>query len=282
MAVLSPPEIDHGSPSMPGDSLPIERMPGHWLLAKMGKRVLRPGGIELTRWMLDNLAIAETDRVVELAPGLGATAKLAIQSQPTEYIGVERDPAAATQVHRYLRGNRDRIVRGDAGETGLPDQCADIVYGEAMLTMQSPQQKSKIASEAFRVLRPGGRYAIHELALQPNDLDESIKADILRDISAAIRVAARPLTQTEWEDVLRRAGFHIEEASCRLAPMHLLEPRRIIRDEGLLRAVRIACNVLRSPPARRRVVQMRRVFHRYRDHLCAISLIACKDRSVSS
>ena len=37
------------------------KMPGHWLLAKMGKRVLRPGGLELTRAMLDRLAVGPHD-----------------------------------------------------------------------------------------------------------------------------------------------------------------------------------------------------------------------------
>lgn len=39
------------------DRLAMERMPGHWVLAQMGKRVLRPGGMELTRAMLEALAI---------------------------------------------------------------------------------------------------------------------------------------------------------------------------------------------------------------------------------
>ena len=44
---------------------------GHWVLAKLGKRVLRPGGLELTRKMLSALSIGEEDDVVEFAPGLG-------------------------------------------------------------------------------------------------------------------------------------------------------------------------------------------------------------------
>ena len=46
-------------------------MPGHWLLAKLGKRVLRPGGLALTRAMLDRLNIQTQDSVIEFAPGLG-------------------------------------------------------------------------------------------------------------------------------------------------------------------------------------------------------------------
>ena len=30
---------------LPGVALAAEKMPGHWLLARLGKRVLRPGGV---------------------------------------------------------------------------------------------------------------------------------------------------------------------------------------------------------------------------------------------
>ena len=38
-----------------GNGLKTKKMPGHWVLARLGKRVLRPGGMELTRRMLDVL-----------------------------------------------------------------------------------------------------------------------------------------------------------------------------------------------------------------------------------
>ena len=41
---------------------------GHWLLAKMGKRVLRPGGKELTLKLVNELDIGHKDAVVEFAP----------------------------------------------------------------------------------------------------------------------------------------------------------------------------------------------------------------------
>jgi hypothetical protein len=33
----------------PGEELKTEKMPGHWVLARLGKRVLHPGVMELTR-----------------------------------------------------------------------------------------------------------------------------------------------------------------------------------------------------------------------------------------
>jgi len=52
---------------------------GHWVLAQMGKKVLRPGGRELTARLIVALEINPADDVVEFAPGLGHTAALALQ-----------------------------------------------------------------------------------------------------------------------------------------------------------------------------------------------------------
>src|SRR6188474_2997927 len=75
MATLQP-------PSMPGETLKTEKMPGHWLLARLGKRVLRPGGRHLTARMLEALRIQHSDDVVEFAPGMGLTARLTLELGP--------------------------------------------------------------------------------------------------------------------------------------------------------------------------------------------------------
>ena len=54
----------------------ISTAQGHWLLARMGKRVLRPGGKELTIKLIRSLNITTEDSVVEFAPGLGVTASI--------------------------------------------------------------------------------------------------------------------------------------------------------------------------------------------------------------
>src|SRR5689334_25318051 len=88
--------------AQPGAGQKPEKMPGHWVLARMGKRVLRPGGLGLTRWMLGALAIHSSDSVVEFAPGLGLTAKLTLALGPDSYTAVERDEGAAAAVSAYL------------------------------------------------------------------------------------------------------------------------------------------------------------------------------------
>ncbi len=58
--------------------------------------------------------------------------------------------------------------------------------------------------------------------------------------------------------------------------MHLLEPRRVLRDEGLRRTLKIMFNVLRDSEARARVLEMRGLFRRFGDHLSAIAIVARK------
>ena len=140
---------------MPGDELKAEKMPGHWLLARLGKRVLRPGGRQLTHRMIEALNIGASDEVIEFAPGLGETAQLALGKKPASYTAVERDKDAAAMVQKILRRPEQRCVVGLAEETGLPDASATVVYGEAMLSMQTPQQKARIVREAHKTVYQG-------------------------------------------------------------------------------------------------------------------------------
>ncbi|MDE0484982.1 MAG: SAM-dependent methyltransferase [Candidatus Poribacteria bacterium] len=260
--------------------LDTTKMPGHWLLARLGKRVLRPGGRELTQQMLDELNIQSADDVVEFAPGLGFTAQLALNQNPASYNAIERDEAAASVVRRYLTGSDQTCLIGRAEETGLPDATATVVYGEAMLTMQTPGKKQQIVQEASRLIKAEGRYGIHELCLVPDDLDADTKQEIQKALTDAIHVGARPLTVSEWRTLLEVEGFSIQTEAT--APMHLLEVDRLIQDEGTWGALRFAWNVLRNSEARHRVKTMRKVFRTYEDNLAAIMLVGVKQDFVDN
>ncbi len=259
------------APGLPMADRPVAAMPGHWLLARLGKKVLRPGGAALTRTLLAAAAIPGS-RVVELAPGLGRTAGEIIALRPAHYRGVEREEAAAAAV-RAVIGDEGECVVGDAAATGLPDGCADVVVAEAMLTMQSPRGKAAVVSEAARLLRPGGRFAIHELAVMDD-------AAAQQDLARSIKVNAQPLSPQQWHRLLEDAGFDI--VMTHLAPMKLLSPGRIIADEGLPGAMRFGRNLLRDHEARARVLQMRAVFHRHRRGLRGIAVVARRRDTTTS
>ena len=58
--------------------------------------------------------------------------------------------------------------------------------------------------------------------------------------------------------------------------MHLLEPKRMIDDEGFFRALKIAFNILINPTARKRILAMRKVFRENAQNLNAVAIIAQK------
>src|SRR3546814_15090873 len=86
------------SADLPGHVLEASQMPGHWLLARLGKRVLRPGGVEITDQLLAATAIGSSDDVVEVAPGLGATTRRILAAGTARSTGVDRDHPAADLV----------------------------------------------------------------------------------------------------------------------------------------------------------------------------------------
>ncbi|MGE2715042.1 methyltransferase domain-containing protein [Mycolicibacterium litorale] len=229
-------------------------VPGHWLPGRLGRRVLRPGGLALTTRVLAAAEITGAD-VVELGPGPGRTAHDILVLAPRSYVGA------------------------DASATGLPDNSADVVVGEAILTTQSEKAKKAVLDEAFRILRPGGRYAVHELGLTPDTLGDDTKDAIRRDLARAVKVDARPLTVREWTELLTAAGFQVSGVD--RAPPALLQPARVVAAEGVVGVLRIVGDLILRGAARQRVLSMERTFTECRDHLTAVGVIAVKPSTVA-
>jgi len=253
----------------------IEKMPGHWVLARMGKKVLRPGGRELTEDLIAALRITSDDAVVEFAPGIGHTAQAIFKRKPLSYIGVDQNEEAIKHLASLSPNNNYVFVNGNIRSPGIGEGTATVVLGEAILTMQTEESKQAVVSEAYRLLKSGGRYGIHEIALQPDTIDEDLRARISGELSREIHVGARPLTSKEWTGLLTGAGFKIE--TILEMPMHMLNVSRVVRDEGVLGTARIAFNVATTPNAARRIAGMRNIFTRYHGNLSAIGIVATKE-----
>jgi len=247
---------------------------GHWLLAKMGKRVLRPGGKELTLRLVNELRINSEDKLVEFAPGMGFTAELLIHKNPKTYTGIELNEEAVGLLKKKIFLNGYSIVNRSAADTGLETSSTDKVIGEAMLTMQSDHRKSEIIREAYRILKPGGWYGIHELGLVPENIDDNAKKEIQQELARSIKVNARPLTKKEWCTLLEEEGFKIKIIEQN--PMELLKVKRVIADEGILRTLKIGINIMIHPKAKKKIMDMRNIFNKYEDHLTAFAIIAEK------
>lgn len=247
---------------------------GHWLLAKMGKKILRPGGVELTHKMIDYLGITDKDNIVEFAPGLGYTAKLVLSKYPNSYIGIEVNKAATDIALKNNKQPNVEIITASASDTTLPDSSISKIYGEAILSMYPDHKKKKIIKEASRILQKGGLYAIHELGLTPDSLDIITKDKICIELANSIHVNARPLTMQEWKLIIENEGFKIMYTATN--PMHLLNTKRMIKDEGFFSFLKIMCNILCNRKARKQIKEMKDVFKNNEKNINAIVIIAEK------
>lgn len=275
----------HAAPSDPAGlpfagNLAVHKMPAHWLLARLGKRVLRPGGRGATRWLIERAGVGPSDDVIELAPGLGTTARELLARKPRSYAGVERDAGAADFARKAIGKagfHGVTIHEGDAARIPVGAASASVVLGEAMLSMQPQAKKEAIVAEVARVLRSGGRYAIHELAVVDGESVEATTArvdQVQKDLSASIHVGVRIGTVAEWRALLEDAGLVVESATT--VPMRLLELDRLVEDEGVLGTVRLIANTLRTRGATARLLDVRRSFKKHEQHLCAVALVAKK------
>ena len=92
------------------------------------------------------------------------------------------------------------FVKGYLEDMPLPDASVDVVLSNCVINLSG--DKPKTISEAARVLRPGGRFAISDVIADP-DMDEATKADM----AAWTGCIAGALTETEFREILSAAGL---------------------------------------------------------------------------
>ena len=135
--------------------------------------------------------------------------------------------------------------------------------------MQSDVGKAKILTAINNHLKPGGKFLSHEMVICHNE------AVVRHDLAQTIRVNANPLTLEAWSKVCQDSGLTIQQQQ--IGIMGLLNLSQMIRDEGLLRTVKIAGNILINPNLRHRVLQMRRNFQQQRNNIGYIVFISQRE-----
>lgn len=251
------------------------KLKAHEVLSTVGKKVLRPGGKELTQKLIAALEINEQDDVVEIAPGMGYTARMCISCCPKTYTGIDCD---CKTIH-HLRGSIEseainiHFIEGKGDQTTIENNTKDRVYGEAIMTMHADQAKKRFIRETHRILKPGGWYGIHELALKEG-IPEEIREEMMKTLAQVMKVNAKPLTIKEWSNLLEEEGFSIQKVDTNR--MLLLQFPRILFDEGIHGVSRMIYNILTHKGAAKRVLSMRRTFKRYEQYMQAVIIVAEK------
>jgi arsenite methyltransferase len=96
--------------------------------------------------------------------------------------------------------NNVEFIKGYLEEMPLHDASVDVVISNCVINLSG--DKPKTITEAARVLRPGGRFAISDVIADP-DLDQQTKADM----AAWTGCIAGALTEHEFRETLTAAGL---------------------------------------------------------------------------
>jgi arsenite methyltransferase len=106
------------------------------------------------------------------------------------------------------------FLKGEIEQIPLPDNSVDVIISNCVINLSA--DKERVLSEAFRVLKPGGRFAVSDVVVRGE-----VPAPIRRSVELWIGCVAGALEESEYRAKLAGAGF---EAIT-------LEPTRIYRIE---------------------------------------------------
>lgn len=207
-----------------------------WPLARrVVSGFVQPGGATMVARALEGAGLDEGDRVVELAPGLGLTSAAILARGPRSWTGVEQDPLAAAHLGRSLSGRGREVVSPPLDATGLEDGAATVVVADALLSTLSDDGAAGVLAEAARLLRAGGRIALHEITPAPGTEDDTaVRAD-LADVGVTLRDVAT------WRGALEAAGLVV--VGSLVGRLTLPAPPALMREAGPRTALKITREV---------------------------------------
>jgi ubiquinone/menaquinone biosynthesis C-methylase UbiE len=102
------------------------------------------------------------------------------------------------------------FLQGDIAAIPLPDNSVDVIISNCVINLAT--DKDRVLNEAFRVLKPGGRFAVSDVVIHgelPSELVES--GELRRDLSSWASCIAGALTNKEYQAGLTAAGFEMIE-----------------------------------------------------------------------
>jgi arsenite methyltransferase len=122
--------------------------------------------------------------------------------------------ALANENKRQAGAENVEFLKGEIELIPLPDNSVDVVISNCVINLSA--DKDKVLREAFRVLKPGGRFAVSDVVTRGEMLPE-----IRRSVLAWVGCVAGALEENEYRAKLEAAGFVQVE----------IEPTRIYRAE---------------------------------------------------
>jgi len=101
-------------------------------------------------------------------------------------------PKAGVANVEFLKGEIERIP--------LPDASVDVVISNCVINLSA--DKRRVVAEAFRVLKPGGRFAVSDVVVRG-----ALPAAVRRDMELWVGCVAGALEEVEYRRLLAEVGF---------------------------------------------------------------------------
>ena len=120
--------------------------------------------------------------------------------------------ALANENKRKTGAENVEFLRGEIEHIPLPDNSVDVIISNCVINLSS--DKDAVLREAFRVLKPGGRFAVSDVVTRGE-----IPPEIRKSVLLWIGCVAGALDETEYRSKLKVAGFESID----------VEPTRIYR-----------------------------------------------------
>jgi len=122
--------------------------------------------------------------------------------------------ALANENKRKAGVENVEFLKGEIENIPLPDNSVEVIISNCVINLSA--DKDRVLREAFRVLKPGGRFAVSDVVTRGEMLPE-----IRKSVLAWVGCIAGALEENEYRGKLAAAGFEQIE----------LEPTRIYRAE---------------------------------------------------
>jgi len=108
--------------------------------------------------------------------------------------------ALARENQRKAGVQNVEFLKGEIEAIPLPDNSVDVIISNCVINLST--DKSRAIGEAFRVLKPGGRFAVSDVVIRGE-----VPSEVRRNMKLWVGCVAGALTEQQYLESLESAGF---------------------------------------------------------------------------
>ncbi|XJZ28969.1 class I SAM-dependent methyltransferase [Bacillota bacterium Lsc_1132] len=182
-------------------------------LAIFGVGGAHPGGIPLTKEIVENEQITSKSDILDAGCGTGQTAAYLYNHFGANVTGLEINPTMIKKARKRFATHRlpIRLIEGSIENIPFQDNSFDFIICESVLAFV---QKDLALSEFYRVLRNGGRLIANEMTINsPLDLEEQEEIMTFYGVDSL-------LFENDWKKILEHARFTEIKTETKIPSIH--------------------------------------------------------------